>query len=287
MRRRELNPITLPLLVLLLVFARPCTAWPAVLSVTVTHPWLALIASFIGGSNVEVSSLQEWNAEGELVRPTAKALRALTKDAHIIALDSGDAADAGLKKEDFSNLRCLYAPFPITSSAVDASLSDPSVLPFVAQRLLTAFSAWDPSNYPYYQRRLAEFQARLSGSVLAGQQVLRGMAVCDLTGTSGALLQAACCKIERPGPEQLAELGKSFAVLRDFLNKKREEGVIIVADGGTPRPLRRALAGQAGVLFLQRPPLTQDYPTFLHEQYISLWQTITAKKPVPGGAKHR
>ncbi|MCR4818433.1 MAG: hypothetical protein K5841_05700, partial [Fretibacterium sp.] len=251
------------------------------------QPWLALIASFIGGSNVEVHSLQEWNAEGELVSPTAKVLRALTKDEYIIALDPGDAADAGLKKEVFSNLRCLYAPFPLAASAVDASLSDPSVLPFVAQRLLTVLSAWDSSNYPYYQRRLAEFQARLSSSVLAGQQVLRGMAVCDLTGASGALLQAACCKIERPGPERLGEWSKNTAALRDFLNRKREEGMIIVADGGTPRPIRRALAGQAGVLFLQRPPLTQDYPAFLHEQYISLWQTLTAKKPVPGGKKRR
>ncbi|MCR4818706.1 MAG: hypothetical protein K5841_07090, partial [Fretibacterium sp.] len=80
MRRHGFRAITLPLFILLLVFACPYTAWPAALSVTVTQPWLALIASFIGGSNVEVHSLQEWNAEGELVSPTAKVLRALTKD---------------------------------------------------------------------------------------------------------------------------------------------------------------------------------------------------------------
>ncbi|MCR5346587.1 MAG: hypothetical protein K6E38_02325 [Fretibacterium sp.] len=284
MRHRS-SLIFLTVLVCLLI--SPCLARAEVLSVTVTHPWLALIASFIGGSNVEVASLQEWNAEGELVRPSAKTLRSLPADAHIIALDSKDTADAGLKKEGFPNLRCLYNPFPIAASALDASLSDPSILPFVAQRLLTVLSAWDSSNYPYYQRRLAEFQARLSSSVLAGQQVLRGMAVFDLSGSSSALLQAACCKIERPGADRLAEWSKNLTAFREFLSLKREEGVMIVADGSTPRPLRRALAGQAGVFFLQRPPLGQDYPTFLHDQYISLWQSLTLKKPSSAGTKRR
>ena len=283
--KRRLALLLIPLLLFFIVC--PLKAWAEKLQVTVTQPWLALIASFIGGSNVEVGSLQEWNTEGELVRTSSKTLRSLPADAHIIALDARDAANTGLKGEEFSNLRCLYAPFPIANAEMDASLSDPSVLPFVAQRLLTALSAWDPSNYPYYQRRLAEFQARLSSSVLAGQQVLRGIAVCDLTGASGTLLQAAGCKIERPGAEQLVEWSKNSAAFRDFLRIKREEGVTVIADGATLRPLRRALAGQTGVFFLQRPPLTQDYPAFLHEQYISLWQTLTAKKNVPGGAKHR
>ena len=195
--------LLIPLLLFFVIC--PLKARAEKLQVTVTQPWLALIASFIGGSNVEVTSLQVWNSEGELIRSNGKALRNLPPDNHIIALDAGDAADAGLKEKEFSNLRCLYAPFPVPAAEMDASLSDPSVLPFVAQRLLTALSAWDPSNYPYYQRRLAEFQARLSSSVLAGQQVLRGMSVCDLSGSSGYLLQAACCKIEHPGPERMAE----------------------------------------------------------------------------------
>ncbi|MBQ6435553.1 MAG: hypothetical protein IJJ09_06095, partial [Synergistaceae bacterium] len=74
---------------------------------------------------------------------------------------------------------------------------DPSVIPFVAQRILTALSEWDSQNYPYYQRKLAEFQARLSGSVLVGQ-VLKDITVCDMGESFGILLKAAVCKIERP-----------------------------------------------------------------------------------------
>ena len=258
-------------LMLFFLLACPHAAWGTGLAVTVTQPWLALITTFIGGSNVEVSSLQEWNGEGELVRPSAKVLKSLPPDAHIIALDAGDVKTAGIKEGEWPNLRCLYAPFPIAASSLDASLSDPSVLPFVAQRILTVLSSWDAANYPYYQRRLAEFQARFSSSVLAGQQVLRGMAVCDLSGASGALLQAAGCRLERPSAEQLAGWAKNLAAFREFLETKRAAGVMVVADGGTPRVLRRALTGLTGVFFLQRPPLNRDYPAFLHEQYISLW----------------
>ncbi|GHS86007.1 hypothetical protein AGMMS49957_03290 [Synergistales bacterium] len=39
----------------------------AAMEIIVTSPWLNLIASFIGGVNVHVTSIQEWNEEGELV----------------------------------------------------------------------------------------------------------------------------------------------------------------------------------------------------------------------------
>ena len=98
--------------------------------------------------------------------------------------------------------------YDIETPQIDAALSDPSVLPFVAQRVLTVLADWDPANYPYYQRRLAEFQARLSGSVLAGRQILRDIPVYDLTGYSGALLEAAGCRIERPASADWAAWNK-------------------------------------------------------------------------------
>ncbi|MDR1623220.1 MAG: hypothetical protein LBS00_12710, partial [Synergistaceae bacterium] len=39
-----------------------------VLDVVVTSPWLSLLTTFIGGVNVKVTSIQEWNEDGELVR---------------------------------------------------------------------------------------------------------------------------------------------------------------------------------------------------------------------------
>ncbi|MBQ3455490.1 MAG: hypothetical protein IJG36_03550, partial [Synergistaceae bacterium] len=36
------------------------------LNVAVTHPWLALLASFIGGPEVNVIPIRIWNANGDL-----------------------------------------------------------------------------------------------------------------------------------------------------------------------------------------------------------------------------
>ena len=123
---------------------------------------------------LSILPLLEWNPNGDAV-PAARGrtLRSLSRDARIMALDSDDAHRVRLDAGKFSNFRALYLPFPIEAPQIDAVLSDPSVLPFVAQRVLTVLADWDPANYPYYQRRLAEFQARLSGSVLARRQILR------------------------------------------------------------------------------------------------------------------
>ena len=187
------------------------------LNVAVTHPWLALLASFVGGPEVNVIPLRIWNDKGDLVlADKGSVLRELEDGTKIIALDSNDANEAGLNasKKKFT-LRCLYSPFPAKIS----SLYDPSVIPFVAQRVLTALSEWDAQNYPFYQRRLAEFQARLSSSVLVGQ-VLREATICDMSGSSGILLQAAGCTVERP--KELEQWMKgNFAGLREYLDSNR------------------------------------------------------------------
>ena len=277
------------LLLLAFLLTLPIRAGAEVLNVVVTLPWLALLTSFIGGPNVAVAPLLEWNPNGDAV-PAARGrtLRSLSRDARIMALDSDDAHRVRLDAGKFSNFRALYLPFPIEAPQIDAVLSDPSVLPFVAQRVLTVLADWDPANYPYYQRRLAEFQARLSGSVLAGRQILRDIPVYDLTGYSGALLQAAGCRVERPASADWAawSKGKEQELLIQELDRRREEKVTAVMDGGTPKALRRLLESRPEVFSFGRPPLSQDYPAFLHDQYISLWLKSTTK-PLPPPARPR
>ena len=277
------------LLLLAFLLTLPIRAGAEVLNVVVTLPWLALLTSFIGGPNVAVAPLLEWNPNGDAV-PAARGrtLRSLSRDARVMALDSDDAHRVRLDAGKFSNFRALYLPFPIEAPQIDAVLSDPSVLPFVAQRVLTVLADWDPANYPYYQRRLAEFQARLSGSVLAGRQILRDIPVYDLTGYSGALLQAAGCRVERPASADWAawSKGKEQELLIQELDRRREEKVTAVMDGGTPKALRRLLESRPEVFSFGRPPLSQDYPAFLHDQYISLWLKSTTK-PLPPPARPR
>ena len=246
------------------------------LNVAVTHPWLALLVSFIGGPEVNVTAIRIWNDNGDLVMAErGKILREIPDGAKIIALDENDAKNSGIKSANKFTVKYLYSPFPVSTN----SLYDPSVIPFVAQRVLTALSEWDSQNYPYYQRRLAEFQVRLSSSILVGQ-VLKDMSIADFSGSSGVLLRAAGCKVERPKEIETWQKG-NFAGLREYLDEAKIKGTALIFDDDTPPVLKRYLNGKSDVYKLERPSLETDYPSFLHEQYISLWQKIT-EKPLPG-----
>ena len=254
------------------------------LNIAVSHPWLALLASFIGGVEVNVTPVRIWNDKGDLVMAErGKTLRELPDDTKIIALDENDAKAAGIiggKRKFSAAVKCLYSPFPANVNA----LADPSVIPFVAQRVLAALSEWDAQNYPYYQRRLAEFQARMSSSILVGQ-VLKDVTVCDMSGSAGILLQAAGCKVLRPNGLANWEKG-NFAGLREYLDENKAKNITTLIDDDTPPALKRFLAGRSDVFYWVRPSLESDYPSFLHEQYISLWQKIITK-PLPGRTTNR
>ena len=253
------------------------------LNIAVSHPWLALLASFIGGVEVNVTPVRIWNDKGDLVlAERGKVLRELPDDTRIIALDEDDAKAAGILdgRRKFYAVKFLYSPFPVKVNA----LADPSVIPFVAQRVLAALSEWDAQNYPYYQRRLAEFQARMSSSILVGQ-VLKDVTVCDMSGSAGILLQAAGCKILRPERLEIWEKG-NFSGLREYLDENKAKNITTLIDDDTPPALKRFLAGRSDVFHWVRPSLESDYPSFLHEQYISLWQKIITK-PLPGRTTNR
>lgn len=242
------------------------------INIAVTDMWLALLASFIGGQEVNVIPLKIWDSNGDLVvAERGKILQTLSADVKFIALDEKDASSIkGLEK---FQVNCLYSSFPVEKSL----LIDPSVIPFVAQKILTALSEWDTPNYPYYQRRLAEFQARLSGAGLVGQ-VLKDVTVCDMSGSCGILLQATGCKIERPENENFEKWQKgNFVGLRDYLEEMKAKNIITVFDDDTPKALKKYLSGRSDTFHWERPGAEVDYPTFLNEEYISLWQKTIAK----------
>ncbi|NLL36066.1 MAG: hypothetical protein GX256_00920 [Fretibacterium sp.] len=257
------------------------------MKLTVTSPWLFLLSGFIGGANVTVVSMQEWNANGDLVRVPRSRAPALTPDDRIMAFDEEDARKLGVTKEKYPQLSALYDPFPIHGVKLDEALADPSVLPFVAQRVLTVLADWDPAGYPYYQRRLAEFQARLYSTILAGRQLLKGQKVYDLTGSSRPLLQAAGCEILSPSEADLEAWSayKGLNALMEQTARNGEQKIPVVIDFETPKAIRRALVSRTEVFLLGRPPATQDYPSFLHDQYTSLWLKVISKPLVPPGRK--
>jgi hypothetical protein len=253
------------------------------LDIIVTSPWLTLLVNFIGGVNVRAASIQEWNEEGELIRRIrARNLQSLPSETLLMAFDYRDAKGLGLPFEQYANYRPLYAQLPLDENRLDAALLDPSVVPFVAQRVLTVLAGWDPDNYPYYQKRLAEFQARIYSTTLAGRQILKDQKIYDLTGQSGALLQAAGCRLTRPSEAEWAEWSswKEMAKLTATVSRLMGEKVAVVMDCATPKAIRGYLGTNPNVFLISRPKLDQDYPSFLHDQYISLWSKISAQ-PLP------
>ena len=271
-------------LFLMFLLGSPFHLWAAeTLNITTTSPWLALLVNFIGGVNVKVTSVQDWNEEGELVRRIrARNLQSLPADSLLVAFDYRDAKGLGLPYEKYENYRSLYGQLPLDENKIDASLSDPSVLPFIAQRVLTVLADWDPTSYPYYQRRLAEFQARLYSTTLAGRQILKDQPIYDLTGHSRMLLQAAGCKLITPSESELQAWSswKEIDKLTTVVSQAIEEKTAVVIDHSTPKAIRSSLASNPGVFLIVRPRLEQDFPAFLHDQYISLWTKITSK-PLP------
>ena len=243
------------------------------MNIVVTDMWLSMLTSFIGGSEVNVIPIKIWNSNGDLIMSErGKILKELDSDSKIIALDEKEAKN--IKGLENFKIKFLYSSFPVDYSLI----IDPSVIPFVAQKILTALSEWDTVNYPYYQRRLAEFQARLSGAILVGQ-VLKEFTVCDMSGSCGILLQAAGCKIERPEQNNFERWGKAnFIGLRDYLDSMKAKDIIIVYDDDIPNVLRKYLASRNDSFHWSRPAEGIDYPTFINDQYISLWQKIKTLK---------
>lgn len=239
-----------------------------------SSPWLAMVTRFIGGVYVSVKPVQEWNSDGETVRRIRP--RDVPQGAKIIALDEAEAFALGLQKNRHENLFLLYNKVPFDRERSDFFFSDPSVLPFIAQRVLTALSQFDPLNYAYFQRRLSEFQTRLDSTVLVGRQLLGGYPVFDLTGGFTSLLSAAGCEMlpsDRVRKEQWNK-GEDIAGLVSQAEEAIKSMIPVVLDGSSAKPVRDALKGNRNILFLGRPNPDQDLLLFFHDQYLLLWNRL-------------
>lgn len=92
-----------------------------VMNITVTSPWIAILVNFIGGVNVQVTSIQDWNNDGELTRRiSARNLQSLPEDSLIMAFDHRDARALGLPFERHRNFRPLYNRMPLDENRIDA-----------------------------------------------------------------------------------------------------------------------------------------------------------------------
>ncbi len=250
-----------------------------------TSPWIALLARFIGGVYVEVRPLSAWNDAGTIVRLVQR--QDVPFSARILCLDGADLKEHGFSPSDWKETHCLYDFLPFPREEIDSYLSDPSVLPFVAQRLLIVVSKWDQTHYAYFQRRLAEFQTRLESTVIVGRKMLSGTRMVDITGSSSQFLKAAACVLERPHPASLDlwSRGEAKEDLLAFVADRIKSDSLPVIDDSTPIALREALSTVQGVAKIGRPLMDQDILLSFYDRYLSLWNMTSRGKKETSSVK--
>ncbi|WP_288959524.1 hypothetical protein [uncultured Aminobacterium sp.] len=254
---------------LLLLFLVPCRA--LAMDLWVSSPWLSVMSNFMGGVYVTVHPMVVWSEDGLEKRVAPKKM---SEDLPLLVLDYSDAQKYGIS-EKRKNLYVLYRNLPFPREKLDSYFADPSVLPFIAQRILNVFSSLDTEHYFFYQRRLAEFQGRLESTVLLGRQLLQGKKVYDLSASYGELLRAARCEILRPSGENVT-LWKNGESLDSFKQKVEEiikQGIPVVYDAQTPRCMQDTLLKikSSQIILLKRPTIEEDLIISLYDQYLSIW----------------
>ena len=237
--------------------------------VYVSLPWLASMARFIVGSTVRIQSVSVWNASGEL-----RVSRRPPNGSVIIALDPLDASRLGLVRGE-EGLFLLYENLPIEVSSRGMLAFNPSVLPFLSQRMLKVLCELNPDNYSFYQRRMAEFQSRLESSVEVGRSLIRDTPILDLTGAISPWLRAVSGKVVRP-PDELWNAWSGNTRTPDLALAVREaesRGWWILTDAWTPAQIKTRVSSPA--LISVPPPLVDDdFFIYLHDIYTNMDETF-------------
>ncbi|MDR2780529.1 MAG: hypothetical protein LBB28_05335 [Synergistaceae bacterium] len=236
-------------------------------------PWLSGMAQFIVGSTINIQSASSWNSSGSLVAPRGKP-----RDAAVIALDPKDAARLGFETEA-PNLYLLYDNLPIEESKRGYMPFNPSILPFLSQRLLIVLCKLSPDNYSFYQRRLAEFQSRLESAVEVGRSLIHDAPVLDLSGAVGPWIRAASAKAVRPPDELWYAWSGNIRIAELALAVKEAEnnGWHILTDAWTPQQIRAHTISSKRLVSISPPEADYDFFNYLHDIYLKFWTVSSAK----------
>lgn len=236
----------------------------AVVDFAVTSPWIESITNFIGGTNVKVRCIGDWNASGRLY-----SIARVRAGERIIALDSAETAALRINKGE--HLHLLYDNLSISGEAKYSVFFDPAMLPFISQSVMKILAEVDNARYSFYQRRLAEFQSRIDSTVEIGRHMLEGMKLLDLTGIQGLWVRSAMPGAVRP-PEDLWKswIAGDTVSLNAALDEARRRGWLILMDNWTPAGIRAAAAAYENRLTLLPPAIGQDSFTYLHDIFISV-----------------
>jgi hypothetical protein len=269
----RLAKIIAPLCVAALMMHGPVYAADTVPAVYASLPWLSGIARFIVGTTIKIQSASVWNSSGAVTAPRLKL-----RDAPLIALDPKDAARLGFAIGD-PLLHLLYDNLPIKESERGYVPFNPSILPFLSQRLLIVLCKLSPDNYHFYQRRLAEFQSRLESAVEVGRSLIHDAPALDLSGAVGPWIRAASAKAARPPDELWNAWSANLRVAELSLAVKEAEsnGWQILTDAWTPQHIRTHTASSKRLVFISPPEADYDFFNYLHDIYLKFWTVSSAR----------
>lgn len=216
-----------------------------------------------------VQPLSTWNQSGTLL-----TLRRPSSGSPVIAMDPIDVSRHGLQRNG-KNLYKLYDNLPVPVEMRGALSFDPSVLPFLSQRLLVVLCKLQPEQYSFYQRRLAEFQSRLESTLEVGRSLLAEMKMLDLSGACGPWVRAASPGTVRPPADLWNDWSKGTRIseLTMALGEAKNRNWRILVDAWTPASIRTAVIGVHRNVYIKPPAGEQDFFTYLHDIYLELWNT--------------
>lgn len=268
-------------LVVFFAFSGPAISKEPV-AVWVTHPWLAMTARFIGGAYCSIHSIHAWDESGALRRTENPP-----KDGVILAFDPSDAKESGIPERN-EKVMLLYKRDLGGLNDLDMPFLDPATLPFIGLRILKNISRVDPENYSYYQRRLAEFSARLDSTVLVGRQMLGATRLLDLSWQVGRWIQAATSDLIRPP----VEVKKSWGQGRDMqkldlaIGEAEKQGWLILCDAWTPEHVIERVRTSSSCLILPAPSANQDFFLYLYDLYLLVWNSVRSQGAEEGTAQY-
>jgi hypothetical protein len=237
-------------------------------------PWLTGVARFIVGTTIDIQESSQWNASGTLRIP-----KKLPQEARLVALDPTDAARFDMVKGQ-EGLYLLYENLPIEERERGTLPFNPSVLPFLSQRLLKVLCEIKPENYSFYQRRLAEFQSRLESTVEVGRSLIGTISVLDLTGSVSPWVRAACGHAVRP-PHELwdAWIGNTRTPDMALAIKEAESrNWWIITDAWTPPQIKTRISASPKLISITLPQAGVEFFDYLHAIYLEIW-TATETQP--------
>jgi hypothetical protein len=237
-------------------------------------PWLAGVTRFIVGTTADIQEASLWNASGALRIP-----KKLPQGARVVALDPTDASRFGMARGE-RGLYLLYENLPIEERERGMLPFNPSILPFLSQRLLKVLCEIKPENYSFYQRRLAEFQSRLESAVEVGRSLIGTISVLDLSGTVSPWVRAACGHAVRP-PRELwdAWIGDTrTADLALAVKEAESRNWWIITDPWTPPQIKTRISASPKLISVTLPQSEQEFFDYLHAIYLEIWTAAEAPR---------